>query len=77
MRRIIWGTVVGALAFGFTHNALVAVIGAVLGGAFIPQAPTTHRVMVENIQTGEVKIQPMDGATQAYLNTRKNISKEN
>ncbi len=71
--RIIGAIIAAGVAFGLVGNWVIALV---IGGCIywvIGQATssTTQRVMVEDIQTGRVKIQPMDEATRRYLNTRK------
>lgn len=46
------------------------VIGLALAIVLLP-SPGRHRVIVENVETGEVKIQPNDFHTKRYLSTRK------
>lgn len=45
------------------------IAGLVLAILFTPSTPS-HRVLIENVQTGEVKIQPNDQATQRYISGR-------
>jgi hypothetical protein len=38
-----------------------------------PRGTGDHRVIVQDMNTGETKYQPMDNDTVRYLNTRKNM----
>lgn len=70
--RITLALIATAVAYWLFDAWMVALI---VGGATWvwvgPSASGTKRVMVEDFQTGRVKIQPMDADTKRYLNTRK------
>lgn len=71
-RYIIFGTG-GALAVGLLGYSiwLGAVIGLAL--AILTTPPNrSKRVIIEDVQTGKIEIQPDDAATRRYINGRSN-----
>lgn len=70
--RFFYFALAGGIISGGLHLSiwLGVVIGLALAIVMMPR-PGTHRVIVENVQTGQVKIQPNDIHTQRYLSTRK------
>lgn len=77
MRRIILGTGAFGLAIALTHSLLAAVIAAIVTAAVLsPKAPTKI-VMIHDTKTGETKAQPLDAATQRYINSIERKEKRN
>jgi hypothetical protein len=73
---LVVGAAVGlhnGLGFEAGWSLIMAVVGV---GAMMlwvkPRGTGDHRVIVQDMNTGETKYQPMDNDTVRYLNTRKN-----
>jgi hypothetical protein len=61
----------GAFITAWLHwNIWAGIVAGLVAAIMLTPKASTHRVIVENIETGQVKIQPNDRATQQYLNTR-------
>lgn len=70
--RITAAIISAAIAGAVLHSLIVGLIaGAVVFSVW--QKKQTHRVIVEDLETGRITIQPMDDQTQRYLNSRKDI----
>lgn len=71
MQRYFYAGGAGALAFGLLswNIWMGAVVGLILAIMATPNG-STKRVIIEDIQTGEIKIQPNDRATQRYISGR-------
>jgi hypothetical protein len=71
MRRIILGSGAFGLAIAFTHSLLAAFVAGAVTYMLVQGKAPTKIVTIHDLETGEVKMQPMDRATEKYLNSRK------
>ena len=66
--RLTIAVIAAAIATHYLHSLLVGIIiGALVWGT--RQAAPTKRVMVEDLQTGKVRIMPGDARTRRFLNS--------
>jgi hypothetical protein len=66
-RYIIFGAG-GALAAGFlAWNIWLGVVIGLVAAILTTPTGSTKRVIIEDVTTGEIKIQPNDKATQRYI----------
>jgi hypothetical protein len=71
--RITLAVIAAALILGYTHIWWLAAGGGIIAYFWVPRPASAKRVLVEDLEKGTVRIQPMDRDTEHYLKTRKDV----
>lgn len=68
MNRYLIPAISGGFAFFVMDlNVYLGIIAGLILGILLSPQQTTKRVIIEDVTTGEIKIQPNDRATQRYI----------